>query len=233
MTPLLDRSQRLATRPSVTSLATPATTSHFHSSALRLALSTDARKKIDAAVSANPLVIFMKGTPDLPMCGFSRAVCQIMEVQGVKPDSLKTYNCLDDPELREGIKEYSSWPTIPQVYVNGEFVGGCDIMLSSECRLNTAYGQGQSAHPLLPRAISAPIRRTRADLGEGRRSPAPAPAVAAASAVLGGQLRRKQRMKSNRGLMDSPLRLPVMNSDIFSAGQQPLTQGNDSLRLDC
>ncbi|PWN26033.1 monothiol glutaredoxin [Jaminaea rosea] len=123
-------SLRLATRPSVTSLATPATTSHFHSSALRLALSTDARKKIDAAVSANPLVIFMKGTPDLPMCGFSRAVCQIMEVQGVKPDSLKTYNCLDDPELREGIKEYSSWPTIPQVYVNGEFVGGCDIMLS-------------------------------------------------------------------------------------------------------
>lgn len=75
----------------------------------------------------------MKGTPDLPMCGFSRAVCQIMEVQGVKPDSLKTYNCLDDPELREGIKEYSSWPTIPQVYVNGEFVGGCDIMLSSKC----------------------------------------------------------------------------------------------------
>ncbi|CAO1625264.1 unnamed protein product [Sympodiomycopsis kandeliae] len=101
------------------------------SSLIRAAqLSTEARKKIDTAVQADPLVIFMKGTPELPMCGFSRAVCQIMEVQGVKPELLKTYNCLDDPELREGIKEYSSWPTIPQVYVQGEFLGGCDIMLS-------------------------------------------------------------------------------------------------------
>ncbi|CAO1623005.1 unnamed protein product [Parajaminaea phylloscopi] len=125
---------RFAVRPSASSFVSAGAASSrpalFHSSAARLALSTDARKKIDEAVKANPLVIFMKGTPELPMCGFSRAVCQIMEVQGVKADSLKTYNCLDDPELREGIKEYSSWPTIPQVYVEGEFVGGCDIMLS-------------------------------------------------------------------------------------------------------
>jgi monothiol glutaredoxin len=59
------------------------------------------------AVKAHPVVLFMKGTPDLPQCGFSRAVCQILEVQGVKPGSLKTFNCLEDAELREGIKEFS------------------------------------------------------------------------------------------------------------------------------
>lgn len=58
------------------------------------------------AVKATPLVVFMKGTPDLPQCGFSRAVCQILEVQGVKPDKMQAYNCLEDPELREGIKEF-------------------------------------------------------------------------------------------------------------------------------
>ncbi|KAI9637966.1 thioredoxin-like protein [Dioszegia hungarica] len=96
---------------------------------LRL-LSTEARKTIDDAVKANPLVVFMKGTPDQPQCGFSRAVCQILDVQGVPRESLKSYNCLEDQELREGIKEYSEWPTIPQVYIKGEFVGGCDIVLS-------------------------------------------------------------------------------------------------------
>ena len=58
-------------------------------------------------MKATPLVLFMKGTPDLPQCGFSRAVCQILEVQGVKYDKMKTFNCLEDPELRDGIKEYS------------------------------------------------------------------------------------------------------------------------------
>ena len=87
------------------------------------------------AVKQNPLVVFMKGTPDAPQCGFSRAVCQILDVQGVPRESLKSFNCLEDQELRAGIKEYSEWPTIPQVYVKGEFVGGCDIVLSSEsCR---------------------------------------------------------------------------------------------------
>ncbi|KAJ1026409.1 hypothetical protein NDA13_003790 [Ustilago tritici] len=93
-------------------------------------LSTEARSKIDSAVKSNPLVIFMKGTPETPMCGFSRAVIQVVQVQGVKPDLLKTFNCLEDQELREGIKEYSDWPTIPQVYVDGEFVGGCDILIN-------------------------------------------------------------------------------------------------------
>ncbi|GAA5839646.1 hypothetical protein JCM3766R1_000927 [Sporobolomyces carnicolor] len=95
----------------------------------RRQLSDEARKKIDDVVKENPLVLFMKGTPDLPQCGFSRAVCQILEVQGVAPEKIVAFNCLEDQELREGIKEYSSWPTIPQVYLQGEFVGGCDIML--------------------------------------------------------------------------------------------------------
>jgi monothiol glutaredoxin len=106
--------------------------SPFSNPSLVRFLSKEARSKIEAAVKQDPLVIFMKGTPDAPMCGFSRAVCQVMEVQGVKKDKMKTYNCLADEELRQGIKEYSEWPTIPQVYLNGEFIGGCDIMLSSK-----------------------------------------------------------------------------------------------------
>jgi len=71
----------------------------------------------------------MKGTPEEPQCGFSRAAIQILDLQGVPPERMKTYNVLADPELRAGIKEFSEWPTIPQLYVNGEFVGGCDILL--------------------------------------------------------------------------------------------------------
>lgn len=93
-------------------------------------LSDDIRAKIDGAVKQDPLVVFMKGTPDMPQCGFSRAVIQILQMQDVNPDKVATYNCLDDSELRTAIKEYSDWPTIPQVYLDGEFVGGCDIMFS-------------------------------------------------------------------------------------------------------
>ncbi|KZS94401.1 monothiol glutaredoxin-5 [Sistotremastrum niveocremeum HHB9708] len=96
--------------------------------AVRL-LSTETRAAIQKAVDSSPMVVFMKGTPDQPQCGFSRAVVQIMELHGVIPEKVKTYNVLEDPELRNGIKEFSEWPTIPQVYVNGEFVGGCDIVL--------------------------------------------------------------------------------------------------------
>lgn len=81
------------------------------------------------AVAKSPIVLFMKGTPTVPQCGFSRAVVQILDVQGVPSEKLKSYNVLEDAELREAIKEYSSWPTIPQVYVKGEFIGGCDIVL--------------------------------------------------------------------------------------------------------
>ncbi|KAL1411032.1 monothiol glutaredoxin grx5 [Vanrija albida] len=98
--------------------------------AQRRSLSDEARKLIDNAVTENPLVVFMKGSPEQPQCGFSRAVVQILEVQGVPREKIVSFNCLADQEFREGIKEYSEWPTIPQVYVKGEFVGGCDIMIS-------------------------------------------------------------------------------------------------------
>ncbi|KAF8872845.1 monothiol glutaredoxin-5 [Gymnopilus junonius] len=92
-------------------------------------LSDEARSRIQTAVKANPVVLFMKGTPAEPQCGFSRAVVQILDLHGVPPEKLQTYNVLADQELRNGIKEFSEWPTIPQVYVNGEFVGGCDILI--------------------------------------------------------------------------------------------------------
>jgi monothiol glutaredoxin len=80
---------------------------------------------IDKEVKGNDVVLFMKGTPQMPMCGFSGQVVQILDHLGV---SYKGLNVLDSEELRNGIKSYSNWPTIPQLYVKGEFVGGCDIV---------------------------------------------------------------------------------------------------------
>lgn len=88
------------------------------------------RTAIDTAVASAPVVLFMKGTPDAPACGFSRNTIQILGYTGVDPAKFAAYNVLDDPELRQGIKEYSSWPTIPQLYVNKEFIGGHDIIVS-------------------------------------------------------------------------------------------------------
>ncbi|KAI8138053.1 thioredoxin-like protein [Fennellomyces sp. T-0311] len=93
-------------------------------------LSDALRSQLDKDVKSKDIVLFMKGTPDQPMCGFSRAAVQIMQVQGVDFDKVQTFNVLADDELRQGIKEYSEWPTIPQVYIKGEFVGGCDILLN-------------------------------------------------------------------------------------------------------
>ena len=72
----------------------------------------------------------MKGTPETPQCGFSRASIQILGMQGVDPDKFTAFNVLEDQELRQGIKEYSEWPTIPQLYVDKEFIGGCDILMT-------------------------------------------------------------------------------------------------------
>ncbi|KPI92494.1 Glutaredoxin-related protein 5, mitochondrial [Papilio xuthus] len=83
-------------------------------------------EKIDKIVKDNKVVVFMKGVPDAPRCGFSNAVVQIMRMHAVPYVS---HDVLSDENLRQGIKEYSNWPTIPQVFINGEFVGGCDIML--------------------------------------------------------------------------------------------------------
>ena len=80
---------------------------------------------IDAQVKSAPVVLFMKGTPDFPQCGFSGQVVQILDYVGVEYTGV---NVLADDSLRQGIKEYSDWPTIPQLYVRGEFVGGCDIV---------------------------------------------------------------------------------------------------------
>ena len=81
--------------------------------------------RIKSDIEANDIVLFMKGTPGMPQCGFSATVVQILDHVGVK---YKGVNVLADPEIRQGIKDFSNWPTIPQLYVKGEFVGGCDIV---------------------------------------------------------------------------------------------------------
>jgi monothiol glutaredoxin len=86
----------------------------------------DTQERIRKQVTDNPIVLYMKGTPDAPMCGFSAAAVQILEACGV--EEVATVNVLEDDDVRQGIKEFSSWPTIPQLYVKGEFVGGADIM---------------------------------------------------------------------------------------------------------
>ena len=86
----------------------------------------DTRQRIHETVTSHPVVLFMKGPPDFPQCGFSASAVQILDHCGVK--SLHTVNVLEDPDVRQGIKEYANWPTIPQLYVNGEFVGGSDIL---------------------------------------------------------------------------------------------------------
>jgi monothiol glutaredoxin len=90
---------------------------------------SDAQQRIDQLVKNNDIVLFMKGTASFPQCGFSGRAVQILKACGVETRSLATVNVLEDPEVREGIKEYSNWPTIPQLYVKGEFIGGSDIMM--------------------------------------------------------------------------------------------------------
>jgi monothiol glutaredoxin len=86
----------------------------------------DAKEFIRKTVTDNPVVLFMKGTSDFPQCGFSGRAIQILKSCGVK--SLVTVNVLEDDEVRQGVKEFASWPTVPQLYVKGQFVGGSDIM---------------------------------------------------------------------------------------------------------
>ncbi len=86
---------------------------------------TSVHDRIASDVGSNDVVLFMKGTPVFPQCGFSAAVVQILTNLGVK---FKAIDVLKDPDVRQGIKDFSNWPTIPQLYVKGEFVGGCDII---------------------------------------------------------------------------------------------------------
>ncbi len=87
--------------------------------------SLDVSQNIKSEIESNEVVLFMKGTPAFPMCGFSAAVVQILSNLGIK---YNTVNVLESDEMREGIKKYSNWPTIPQLYVKNEFIGGCDIV---------------------------------------------------------------------------------------------------------
>jgi len=85
------------------------------------------QQRIDGLVKSNRVVLFMKGTAQFPQCGFSGRAVQVLKACGVT--DLTTVNVLEDDEIRQGIKDYAQWPTIPQLYVNGEFVGGSDIMM--------------------------------------------------------------------------------------------------------
>ncbi|MDH5649161.1 MAG: Grx4 family monothiol glutaredoxin [Gammaproteobacteria bacterium] len=84
-----------------------------------------AQERIKEQIELNPVMLYMKGTPQFPQCGFSGRTVQILQACGAKFASV---DVLSDPEIREGIKVFSNWPTIPQLYINGEFIGGCDIV---------------------------------------------------------------------------------------------------------
>ena len=88
-------------------------------------ISIDVTESINNELNTNDVVLFMKGTPDFPMCGFSAATVQVLKNLGI---SFSSINVLDSNEMREGIKKFSDWPTIPQLYIKKEFVGGCDIV---------------------------------------------------------------------------------------------------------
>ncbi len=90
---------------------------------------SDVQQRIDQLVKNNNILLFMKGSASFPMCGFSGRAIQILKACGVEPKAISTVNVLEDQEIRQGIKDYSNWPTIPQLYVKGEFIGGSDIMM--------------------------------------------------------------------------------------------------------
>ena len=89
-------------------------------------MTRNVQTEIKEVIDANAVILFMKGNREMPQCGFSNNVVQILHSLGV---SFETFDVLSDPEIRQGIKEFSSWPTIPQVYVKGEFIGGSDILI--------------------------------------------------------------------------------------------------------
>ena len=86
----------------------------------------DTQEKIRQQVTGSPVVLYMKGTPQMPQCGFSQLAVQVLNACGVR--EFQSFNVLADAQIRQGVKDYANWPTVPQLYVNGEFVGGSDIM---------------------------------------------------------------------------------------------------------
>jgi monothiol glutaredoxin len=106
---------------------------------------SDTQQRIDQLVKSNEVVLFMKGTASFPQCGFSGRAIQILKACGVDTKGVTTVNVLEDAEIRAGIKDYSNWPTIPQLYVKGEFIGGSDIMM--EMYENGELQQALAAKP--------------------------------------------------------------------------------------
>ena len=106
---------------------------------------SDVQQRIDELVKGNRVMLFMKGNAQFHMCGFSGRAIQIMKACGVS--QLKTFNVLEDEEIRQGIKDYANWPTTPQLYVNGQFVGGSDIMteMFESGELQTMVKEAESA----------------------------------------------------------------------------------------
>ncbi|MFD2752725.1 Grx4 family monothiol glutaredoxin [Comamonas terrae] len=90
---------------------------------------SNTQQRIADLVKNNDILLFMKGNASFPMCGFSGRAIQILKACGVDPKTIATVNVLEDQEIRQGIKEFSNWPTIPQLYLHGEFIGGSDIMM--------------------------------------------------------------------------------------------------------
>ena len=103
---------------------------------------SDVQQRIAEMVKGHRVMLFMKGTAQFPMCGFSGRAIQLLKASGAT--DLKTFNVLEDEEVRQGIKDYAQWPTIPQLYINGEFVGGSDILMEM-------YESGELAAALAPR----------------------------------------------------------------------------------
>lgn len=102
----------------------------------------DINKSIDEAIKSNPIMIFIKGTPDFPQCGFSAQVCDILKIYEVNFGYL---NVLENPDVRASLPKYSNWPTFPQIFVNGELVGGCDI-------ITDLHNSGELAEILNPKS---------------------------------------------------------------------------------
>ena len=106
---------------------------------------SDTQQRIDELVKGNDVVLFMKGSASFPQCGFSGRAVQVLKACGLDTSGIKTVNVLEDEEIRSGIKEYSNWPTIPQLYVKGEFIGCSDIMMEM-------YESGELQKALAPAA---------------------------------------------------------------------------------
>lgn len=110
-------------------------------------MSDDIQKLIREQVTNHPVVIYMKGTPQFPMCGFSARAVQALKQSGAK--EIFAVNVIGNDEIRDGIKEYAAWPTLPQIYINGEFIGGCDIVVE--------MAEAGELQPLLE-SVQAPVR---------------------------------------------------------------------------